>query len=174
MKKYNKVVNILTGLFTIMLFIYMCINFVQIPSNENKELMIKYCDEVAYTFDGGSVEIEGYDVKLSVEREEIIVKVKDITNYTIKAEYPIVNSNFTGTTKSFTIDLDKATYAEGIGNNHPYGTIGKISVVSIDVGMAIVSSLCSGMFFWVFFSVFIGSIIEKIIKKKKDKENNNY
>lgn len=176
MKKYKKVVNILTGLFTIILFVWMCISFVKVPSNENKELLMKYCDEVAYTFIEGSVP-EEYDVYVSTETEGfLLVKIKDETEYGIRAEYPMVNANFEGTTKTFEIDMENATYTEEIKGSLAYSTWGKASVIFVKIGTAFVASTLMGMACWVFLADIVTVIIARIVlikEKKKDKENNN-
>ena len=167
MKIYKKVVNVITAILVVVMFVCINVNGLKIPTNENKELLKSYCDDIAYTLTDDAVG-EEFDVYFSVDKNAITVKVKDETAYAIKAEYPIVNAIFEGEEKSFEVDFANVTYTEEVGNGNPYTDAAKVRVVLPRIGAALIASLMLGIAFWLLFSVLVSNI-EWLIKNRRSK-----
>ena len=165
---YKKIVNVITGIFVVVMFVCLNVNCLKIPTNENKELLKSYCDEVAYTLDNKVVD-EEFTIYLTADKDSLTVRIKDETDYAIKAEYPIVNVIFEGEAKSFEVDFENASYTEEVGNGSPYTGASKARIVFTRVAAALVASLLLGWAFWLIFSEIITDIIW-LIKNKRSKK----
>lgn len=165
---YKKIVNVITGILVVVMFVCLNVNGLKIPTNENKELLKSYCDKVAYTLDNKIVD-EDFTVYLTADKDVLTVRIKDETAYAIKAEYPIVNAIFEGEAKSFEVDFENVSYTEEVGNGNPYTGAAKVRVVLPRIGAALVASLLLGWAFWLLFSEIITDIIW-LIKNKRSKK----